>query len=198
MRNARAQCVRGASAQPDSPPATVFEKLTDSQHYTGSHRNRFDESGRGRGLDGRRDPAMASTQADLSAFTRNERPSRSFDKHGPRLPQPASSSASSRRVRPQFVTRLTDTGGYTGTHKYRFDKTGKGKGLRGRDSIAKGSSHVDADGVADYYTHPVYQLDIVHDLSLITPSSVSVPGWRQSGKQQSATRRRVGPERPES
>lgn len=30
--------------------------------------------------------------------------------------------------------RLTDTRGFTGTHKHRFDKTGRGLGLRGRDS----------------------------------------------------------------
>ena len=66
------------------------------------------------------------------------------------------------------MRRLTDTGGYTGTHKHRFDKSGKGRGLAGRDSIAKRSSRVDSNGVADYYLHPVYQRDNVHDLSLIT------------------------------
>ena len=30
--------------------------------------------------------------------------------------------------------RLTDTRGYTGTHKHRFDSGGRGRGLRGRDS----------------------------------------------------------------
>ena len=36
------------------------------------------------------------------------------------------------------VDRLTDTSKYTGSHKERFDESGKGRGLEGRDSIAKG------------------------------------------------------------
>lgn len=38
----------------------------------------------------------------------------------------------------QLLDRMTDTSGYTGTHKLRFDESGKGKGLEGRDSIPKG------------------------------------------------------------
>ena len=34
---------------------------------------------------------------------------------------------------------MTDTSKYTGTHKLRFDEDGKGRGLEGRDSVAKGS-----------------------------------------------------------
>ena len=34
--------------------------------------------------------------------------------------------------------RMTDTSKYTGTHKLRFDEEGKGRGLAGRDSVAKG------------------------------------------------------------
>lgn len=34
---------------------------------------------------------------------------------------------------------MTDTSKYTGSHKERFDESGKGKGLAGRDSPAKGS-----------------------------------------------------------
>ena len=36
------------------------------------------------------------------------------------------------------VDRLTDTSKYTGSHKERFDESGKGRGLEGRDSPAKG------------------------------------------------------------
>ena len=43
------------------------------------------------------------------------------------------------------VDRLTDTSKYTGSHKERFDESGKGKGLEGRDSAAKG------DGMAAGY-----------------------------------------------
>ena len=50
------------------------------------------------------------------------------------FPQKAASS--------DFVDRMTDTSKYTGTHKHRFDEEGKGKGLEGRDSIAKGKGMV--------------------------------------------------------
>ncbi len=33
---------------------------------------------------------------------------------------------------------MTDTSKYTGSHKERFDESGKGKGLAGRDSVKKG------------------------------------------------------------
>jgi len=35
------------------------------------------------------------------------------------------------------VDRLTDTSKFTGTHKHRFDETGQGKGLAGRESVPK-------------------------------------------------------------
>ena len=39
----------------------VFAKLTDASQYTGAHRHRFDEEGRGRGIEGRDDvPTGAS------------------------------------------------------------------------------------------------------------------------------------------
>ncbi len=31
--------------------------------------------------------------------------------------------------------RLTDARGYTGTHRHRFDNTGRGMGLQGRDRV---------------------------------------------------------------
>lgn len=34
--------------------------------------------------------------------------------------------------------RLTDTSAYTGTHKHRFDSQGRGRGISGRDAVAKG------------------------------------------------------------
>ena len=38
-----------------------------------------------------------------------------------------------------ILERLTDTSKYTGSHKHRFDGSGRGKGLDGRDAPAKGS-----------------------------------------------------------
>lgn len=40
------------------------------------------------------------------------------------------------------VDRLTDTSKYTGSHKERFDESGKGKGKEGREDIADDSGYV--------------------------------------------------------
>ncbi|XP_046995488.1 tubulin polymerization-promoting protein homolog [Schistocerca americana] len=40
--------------------AAATERLTDTSKYTGSHKQRFDESGRGRGIEGREDIADTS------------------------------------------------------------------------------------------------------------------------------------------
>ena len=42
------------------------------------------------------------------------------------------------------LDRMTDTSKYTGSHKLRFDESGKGKGLEGRDSVPKGPGHIPA------------------------------------------------------
>ncbi len=40
------------------------------------------------------------------------------------------------------TSRLTDTSKYTGSHKERFDKTGKGKGIAGRKELHKNDGYV--------------------------------------------------------
>jgi hypothetical protein len=40
------------------------------------------------------------------------------------------------------VSKLTDPQLYTGTHRHRFDQNGKGRGLAGRDYVAKGEGSV--------------------------------------------------------
>ncbi|KAL5292264.1 TPPP3 family protein [Megaselia abdita] len=40
------------------------------------------------------------------------------------------------------VSRLTDTTKYTGSHKERFDDSGKGKGIAGRKNLVDGSGYV--------------------------------------------------------
>lgn len=40
-----------------------------------------------------------------------------------------------------MVDRLTDVSKYTGSHKERFDATGKGKGLSGRVDVADSSGY---------------------------------------------------------
>ena len=37
---------------------------------------------------------------------------------------------------------MTDTTKYTGSHKLRFDESGKGKGLDGRESVPKGPGYI--------------------------------------------------------
>ena len=38
-----------------------------------------------------------------------------------------------------ILDRLTDSSKYTGSHKHRFDESGRGQGLQGRDTPAKGA-----------------------------------------------------------
>ncbi|CAM9479112.1 unnamed protein product [Chrysoparadoxa australica] len=45
------------------------------------------------------------------------------------------------RRRSSIFDRLTDPSQYNGTHKHRFDESGKGLGLAGRDSVSKGKGH---------------------------------------------------------
>lgn len=40
------------------------------------------------------------------------------------------------------MERLTDSSKYTGTHKQRFDESGKGKGLIGRQDLVDESGYV--------------------------------------------------------
>ncbi|XP_059534712.1 tubulin polymerization-promoting protein family member 2 [Myotis daubentonii] len=42
------------------------------------------------------------------------------------------------------VSRLTDTSKYTGSHKERFDESGKGKGIAGREERSENSGYVSA------------------------------------------------------
>lgn len=49
------------------------------------------------------------------------------------------------------VDRLTDTSKYTGSHKQRFDQTGKGKGIAGRKDLVDGSGYVSGYQHKDSY-----------------------------------------------
>lgn len=40
------------------------------------------------------------------------------------------------------VDRLTDTSKYTGSHKERFDESGRGKGKAGREDMSENSGYV--------------------------------------------------------
>jgi len=55
---------------------------------------------------------------------------------------PPGLSTSTKAAHVGVVERLTDTSKYTGSHKERFDATGKGKGLAGRHEVADSSGYV--------------------------------------------------------
>jgi len=174
----------------------VYSRLTNASLYTGSHKNRFDESGQGLGLAGRDSIA----KGDLSQMTRTHLNSQggslapaprvstegenfNFDQmdkalyqsvspnpsskpkvvssssYGPTssygspssglgVPSSSSASASSPSRSPSaqkkkspggsIFDRLTDASKYTGAHKHRFDSSGRGRGLDGRDGGARG------------------------------------------------------------
>jgi len=104
---------------------SVFDKLTDTSKYTGTHKQRFDADGKGKGAEGRSDRVEADGYVD------------GFKKKKASANRPLSGKESS------VVSRLTDPKKYTGSHKNRFDEDGKGKGIDGR------SDRVEADGYVD-------------------------------------------------
>ena len=215
----------------------VLDRMTDTSKYTGSHKLRFDESGKGKGLDGRDStskgpghiPALVSAQSSYvagntigldavdserakdsprakakaaaearaspkihkstttTAATKSSSPQKSPSpaaaaKSSPRVgsktgasspatkkpstktsgvatSSPKSSPASKPKVsykkgnnllqitlctlcliQGDIYNKLTDTSKYTASHKHRFDDTGRGKGLGGRDAPAKGAA----------------------------------------------------------
>lgn len=57
---------------------------------------------------------------------------------------PPGLSSATRAAHSNVVDRLTDTSKYTGSHKERFDSTGKGRGIEGRKDVSDGSGYVAA------------------------------------------------------
>ncbi|NXT73756.1 TPPP protein, partial [Zapornia atra] len=53
------------------------------------------------------------------------------------------------------VSRLTDTTKFTGSHKERFDPSGKGKGKAGREDLVDASGYVSGYKHAGTYDHKV-------------------------------------------
>lgn len=49
------------------------------------------------------------------------------------------------------VDRLTDTSKYTGAHKQRFDESGKGRGIEGREDVSDKSGYVQGYKEKDTY-----------------------------------------------
>lgn len=54
---------------------------------------------------------------------------------------PPGLSSATRTAHSNVVDRLTDTSKYTGSHKERFDSTGKGRGMEGRKDTADSSGY---------------------------------------------------------
>eukprot|EP01102_Stenamoeba_stenopodia_P022286 TRINITY_DN922_c0_g1_i2.p1 TRINITY_DN922_c0_g1~~TRINITY_DN922_c0_g1_i2.p1 ORF type:complete len:244 (-),score=59.51 TRINITY_DN922_c0_g1_i2:7-738(-) len=103
--------------------SSVFDKLTDASQYTGSHKQRFDETGKGKGKEGRED------------VVKNTGYVQGFDPNKNKAPPKQASGGS-------IFDKLTDPNQYTGAHKHRFDETGKGKGKEGREDVAKPTGYV--------------------------------------------------------
>ena len=109
--------------------------------YTGHHKHRFDRSGQGLGLDGRESIAKGEVLGKangprMTHVGRIESPNMN--------PEPIelkqSPDGRNYELETPIFRKLTDPKEYTGHHKHRFDKkTGRGKGLRGRDSVRKGT-----------------------------------------------------------
>ncbi|XP_037086202.1 tubulin polymerization-promoting protein family member 2-like [Pollicipes pollicipes] len=54
-------------------------------------------------------------------------------------------------VKTGAVDRLTDTSKYTGSHKERFDESGKGKGIAGREEQTSNDGYVSGYKEKDTY-----------------------------------------------
>jgi len=128
---------------------SIFDKLTDSSQYTGSHKQRFDADGKGRGLAGRDSLSKGGAGvyhggavSDLSQIMRPNLHQSAAKGSSPNAADATISTKTGKRTGapkkkkdgPSIFDKLTDASQYTGAHKQRFDSSGKGRGLAGRDS----------------------------------------------------------------
>jgi hypothetical protein len=129
---------------------SIFDKLTDSAQYTGSHKHRFDDDGKGRGLAGRDSLSKGGVGAyhggavnDLSQIMRpnlHQAPAKGASPNAAKDTEMTKTAPKKTGVKkkkkdgPSIFDKLTDASLYTGAHKQRFDSSGKGRGLDGRDS----------------------------------------------------------------
>jgi len=124
-----------AKAPPKQASGTsIFDKLTDTSQYTGSHKHRFDETGKGKGKEGREEVVKAT------GYVTGFDPEKA--KAPPKQGKQTSSYFNNRSVIDYFhlvsflqtntasgtsiFDKLNDPTQYTGSHKNRFDKDGKG------------------------------------------------------------------------
>ena len=109
---------------------SVYDRLTNPAGYTGAHAARFGTTGSSSGAA----PAAAPSQPAQPKLVKQS----SSDS---KTTTGTSGREKCRAVEGGSVfDRLTNPAGYTGAHAARFDSNGVGKGLAGRDSIAKGGA----------------------------------------------------------
>jgi len=132
---------------------SIFDKLTDPKLYTGAHKHRFDEDGKGRGKAGRTDhnfsevDVLGRSAAGVVVPVRTSTNGIDGVSATKRLSQDgaaARQSMSRKKTGPSIFDKLTDPNQYTGAHKHRFDGSGRGRGLAGRDG-ASGISRDDGN-----------------------------------------------------
>lgn len=90
----------------------------------------------------------AATKSTGSMNTSNSsinKSSNQINKSSNQINKPATTSGGAGT---SVFDRLTNTSGYTGSHKQRFNADGSGRGLAGRDTIAKGGGTTSTDGLA--------------------------------------------------
>ena len=132
---------------PTSSPS-IFDKLTDTSLYTGTHQHRFTSDGQGRGLEGRDSPAkghglsptkrtLTGAQVDLSSILRpDEKFSPLTSDSKLRSSPPKSPVKAGAGGKGSIFDKLTDPSLYTGAHRQRFDSGGNGRGMMGRDAAS--------------------------------------------------------------
>jgi hypothetical protein len=125
-----------SSADP-APPA-IYEKLTDPQQYTGAHKHRFEptEDGwRGRGIAGRTLEHEQWAESGIAGIL-NRKPATvrgvTATDHNQDGAQRSRRATTPTRTAGTIFARLTDPKHYTGSHKQRFDESGRGRGRAGR------------------------------------------------------------------
>ena len=68
--------------------------------------------------------------------------------------------------------RLTDSSQYTGTHKHRFDASGRGRGLDGRDRISKGGFGLGVSRILGKQSIKETQIQTLTSSTMIYPTSL--------------------------
>eukprot|EP01116_Phalansterium_solitarium_P014996 TRINITY_DN3297_c0_g2_i2.p1 TRINITY_DN3297_c0_g2~~TRINITY_DN3297_c0_g2_i2.p1 ORF type:complete len:244 (-),score=59.68 TRINITY_DN3297_c0_g2_i2:337-1068(-) len=110
----------------------ILNKLTDTSQYTGAYAARFNADGTGNGMTEVKpahapvDPRAAPKATPAAA-------------PAPVAAKPSAPAAppKEKKAGPSIFDKLTDSSQYTGAHKQRFNADGSGRGMAGRDSIAK-------------------------------------------------------------